>query len=64
MNAVLTVMDCRNYTMHEALSGNVRNYFLSAETELWDYAPSGLNLYDGGSLIESGKLVFTLKHCS
>ena len=55
MNALLSVRDCRNYTVHDPLSGNVRNYFLSAEKEIWDYAPSGLNMYDGGSLIEPGK---------
>ena len=55
MNALLSVKDCRNYTVHDPLSGNVRSYFLSAETEMWNYAPSGINVYDGGSLTEPGK---------
>ena len=61
MNAIMTVLNCGNYTVHEPLSGNVRNYFLSVESELWDYGPSGLNMYDGGSLTESGRFVFVFR---
>ena len=64
MNAILSVDDCKNYTAHDALSGTVRNYFLSAETEIWDYAPSGLNMYDGGSLTDPSKCVLVQIRCS
>ena len=57
MRAFLTVKECGDSRVSEHMSGTVRTVFLAAETEVWDYAPSGLNLYDGGSLIEAGKYV-------
>ena len=57
MRAFLTVKECGDLRVSEHMSGNVRTVFLAAETEVWDYAPSGLNLYDGGPLIEAGKYV-------
>ena len=57
MRAFLTVKECGYLRVSEHLSGTVRKVFLAAETEVWDYASSGLNLYDGGSLIEAGKYV-------
>lgn len=43
-------------TDNEHLSGNIRKFYLSAETEVWDYAPSGENMFDGGSLTGEGKI--------
>ena len=56
MNAFLEVQDCGKYT-DEYLSGNIRHYYLSAQTETWDYGPSGLNGYDGLSLTDSTRYV-------
>ncbi|XP_067657530.1 hephaestin-like [Haliotis asinina] len=33
-------------------SGRIRKYFIAAEEVLWNYAPSGKDLYDGGSLLK------------
>ena len=44
-------------TDNEHLSGNIRQYYLSAETEVWDYAPSRENMFDGGLLTGEGKYV-------
>ena len=37
------------------LSGNMREYFITAEEVEWDYGPSQMNLFDGGSLNASGR---------
>ncbi len=40
------------------LNGKVREYFIAAEEVEWDYAPSGMNYFDGGKLNASDRLVF------
>lgn len=55
MKVFLSVKSCYG-TGHfnDQLSGKVRRYFLAAEDEDWNYAPSGTNLFDGMSLTEPG----------
>lgn len=51
----LIVHDCHNFVQTEKLSGKVRSYYLAAEVEDWNYAPSGINMYDGSNLTEPGR---------
>ncbi|XP_052788746.1 ferroxidase HEPHL1-like [Mya arenaria] len=44
MEVLLTVKDCGKVSPQQ-LSGRVRRYFLSAEVEDWNYAPTGRNVY-------------------
>lgn len=56
MKIFLTIEKCYGRgDIQEPLSGKVRQYFMSAETETWDYAPYGTNRYDGSSLTEPGR---------
>ncbi|KAH3871351.1 hypothetical protein DPMN_034550 [Dreissena polymorpha] len=49
MKVFLDVEDC-GLTDADQLNGRVRRFFLSTEPEVWDYAPSGLNAFDGRPL--------------
>jgi len=55
MSAYLVVHDCGNYTLTQQLNNKVRNVYLAAEVEEWNYAPSGLNKYDKTPLTTSGR---------
>ncbi|KAL4239418.1 hephaestin-like 1 [Mactra antiquata] len=54
MKMLFSVKKCYGSNDIEPLSGKVRNYYMSAENEEWDYAPYGTNKYDGTSLTEPG----------
>jgi hypothetical protein len=61
MEVFFTVKSCYSKTpVQDQLSGNIRHYYLAAELEEWDYAPSGMNLYDGKNLTEPGRLACTI----
>ena len=55
MKHFLYVHDCGKSIVQQPLSGNYRTYYIRSQTEIWSYAPSGKNLYDGGSLTEPGR---------
>ena len=52
MTALFNVNPCSGNTVPEVkpVQGKTREYFLAAEEGLWDYAPSGLDNFNGGSL--------------
>ncbi|XP_028411443.1 hephaestin-like protein [Dendronephthya gigantea] len=51
MSALFNVTNCeKNYPGREALSGKTRKYFIAAEEVIWDYAPSGMDNFNGGNL--------------
>ena len=55
MHAYMEVLStCGTVSPPEVLDGVERLYYLRAEVNLWNYAPSGQNLYSGGSLIDVG----------
>ncbi|KAL3877799.1 hypothetical protein ACJMK2_035449 [Sinanodonta woodiana] len=56
MQCNFRVEQCSGYTVQEMLSGRRREYFLAVEEEVWDYAPTGQNQFDGGSLTNPGRL--------
>ena len=41
----------------QALGGKTREYFIAAEEKLWDYAPSGMDNFNGGSLTDENGYV-------
>ena len=55
MKVLLTVNRCSNVAQSESLSGNVRRFYLAAELDEWNYAPSGINKLDGSTLDASGR---------
>lgn len=55
MKVFLIVHDCGNYTSPDQLKGNVREYYIAAETEEWNYAPSGINAFDGKDLTDEDR---------
>lgn len=58
MKVLLTVNRCSNVTQTESLSGNVRRFYLAAETVEWNYAPSGINKLNGSRLDAYGRYIF------
>jgi len=50
MKVFLNVQDCGNFSSPEEVQGEVREYYIAAETEEWNYAPSGVNKFDGKDL--------------
>ncbi|XP_071089861.1 hephaestin-like protein [Haliotis cracherodii] len=54
MEAFLTVDNCNAFPRVDIRVDNIRRYYIAAEEEMWDYAPSGRNKYDGGDLTEEG----------
>ena len=59
MNALLTVTDCMNETtpIDKHLSNNTKQYFLKVMDVDWNYAPSSMNKFHGGSLTAAGTYV-------
>ena len=53
MTAYLNVKDCNNTLNDSPTNRNVK-YYIAAEPVTWNYAPSGLNKYEGGSLTAPG----------
>ncbi|XP_078613011.1 hephaestin-like protein [Branchiostoma floridae x Branchiostoma japonicum] len=54
MQALYNVSGCGNVMPEEPLEGTVRHYYIAAEMMTWDYAPSGINHFEGGSLLKDG----------
>lgn len=52
MKVLLHINECVTDNVDEQLNKRVRNYFLAAEEQEWDYAPSGRNMFDGTSLTQ------------
>ncbi|XP_028277220.1 hephaestin-like protein 1 [Parambassis ranga] len=52
MQAFYEVISCDNEDNSRVLGGVVRDYYLSAENVLWNYAPSGKDLINNVSLTE------------
>ena len=52
MAALFSVNQCPGNTVPEAktVRGKTREYYLAAEETLWDYAPSGMDNFNGGNL--------------
>lgn len=55
MQAFFDVTTCGKTQPKETLNGITRKYYIAAEEVEWDYAPSGLNKYDGGTLLDIGR---------
>uniref|UniRef100_A0A8C7YK73 ferroxidase n=1 Tax=Oryzias sinensis TaxID=183150 RepID=A0A8C7YK73_9TELE len=53
MQAFYTVRSCDSGTVSTATSGVVRDFYLTAEPVLWNYAPSGKDLTKNASLTEA-----------
>ena len=49
---------CGNKTDQQQLGGKVRRYFIAAEETVWNYGPTGYNVYDGESLNKTDRSVF------
>ena len=52
MQAFYVVKSCSSSDGPITMGGTVRNYYLAAEEELWDYAPSGKDLINNIKLTE------------
>ena len=52
MAGYLNVRGCGR-RIHDALPTHKVTYYLAAESVLWNYAPSGMNKFDGGLLTAS-----------
>ncbi|CAB4018123.1 hephaestin isoform X1, partial [Paramuricea clavata] len=52
MSALFNVTNCPGKTVPSTkpLDGKTRKYFIAAEEVVWDYAPSGLDNFNGGNL--------------
>ena len=52
MTALFNVTSCPGKTAPEIkpVQGKTRKYFIAAEETLWDYAPSGMDKFNGGNL--------------
>ena len=52
MSALFNVTNCPGKTVPSSrpLDGKTRKYFIAAEELVWDYAPSGLDNFNGGNL--------------
>lgn len=52
MSAFFNVQKCsgQSETTAPPLEGKTRQYFIAAEETLWNYAPSGLDQFNGGTL--------------
>ena len=52
MSAFFTVNTCpgRSQPEMKPMGGETREYFIAAEEVLWNYAPSGLDNFNGGNL--------------
>jgi ceruloplasmin len=52
MTALFNVTSCPGKTLPEVkpAQGKTREYFIVTEETLWDYAPSGTDNFNGGSL--------------
>ena len=57
MYALFNVTQCNNKTFRApvATGGITRTYYIAAEEAIWDYGPSGMNNFKGGSLTASGR---------
>ena len=57
MLAYYNVINCpgKSTPKTETLTGKIRKYYIAAEEELWDYAPSGMDKFNGGSLTMEGR---------
>ena len=61
MSALFNVTNCeKNFPKSDPLSGKTRKYFIAAEEVIWDYAPSGLDNFNGGNLTSEDWCVFEL----
>ncbi|CAH1245135.1 HEPHL1 [Branchiostoma lanceolatum] len=54
MQSLYNVAGCGATVPEEHLDGTVRHYYIAAEMATWDYAPSGINHFEGGSLLKDG----------
>ena len=51
MSAFFNVTNCPGKSVSDkALDGKKREYFIAAEEVIWDYAPTGLDNFNGGNL--------------
>ena len=52
MSALYNVTNCAgtNVPNDKPLDGKTREYFIAAEEVIWDYAPTGLDNFNGGNL--------------
>ena len=61
MSAVFNVTKCgskKSAPTMQALGGKTREYFIAAEEKLWDYAPSRMDNFNGGSLTDENGYVW------
>nr|XP_015196687.1 PREDICTED: hephaestin-like protein 1 [Lepisosteus oculatus] len=54
MQAFYEVSSCGQGSSKSPPSGKTRKYYIAAEEQLWNYAPSGYNVFDGVALNASG----------
>lgn len=55
MQAFYEVKSCGSEAEATVLPGVVRKYYMAAEKDLWDYAPSGKDLINNVSLTEADR---------
>lgn len=57
MSALFNVSNCpqKSFTENKNLDGVTRKYFITAEEVIWDYAPSGLDKFNGGNLTDQNR---------
>ncbi|XP_044526781.1 ceruloplasmin [Gracilinanus agilis] len=54
MQAYFKINDCKKPSTDKVSGTKVRHYYLAAEEELWNYGPSGINVFTGENLTAPG----------
>uniref|UniRef100_F6T396 ferroxidase n=1 Tax=Monodelphis domestica TaxID=13616 RepID=F6T396_MONDO len=54
MQAYFKINDCKKPSTDKVSGTKVRHYFIAAEEELWNYGPSGINIFTGKNLTAPG----------